>query len=70
MKKMLLLATLLGGWPGLGLAQTMDDLLNSAKNTDNVLIHSMGFDRKSYSPAQADQANPTLSAWCRSGAPA
>src|SRR5579862_6261528 len=35
MKKMLLLATLLAGWPGLGLAQTMDDLVNSAKNTDN-----------------------------------
>src|SRR5262249_55685527 len=50
MKKMLLLATLLGAWPGLGLAQTMEELVNDGKNTDNVLNHSMGFDRKSYSP--------------------
>src|SRR5215472_17028861 len=50
MKKMLLLTTLLGVWPGLGLAQTMEELLNDGKNTDNVVNHSMGFDRKSYSP--------------------
>jgi len=28
----------------------MDELLNSGKNTDNVLTLSMGLDRKSYSP--------------------
>jgi alcohol dehydrogenase (cytochrome c) len=50
MKKMLLLATLLGAWPGWGLAQTMEELVNDGKNTDNVLNHSMGLDRKSYSP--------------------
>src|SRR6266446_9345190 len=50
MKKMLLLATLLGAWPVCGLAQTMEELVNDGKNTDNVLNHSMGFDRKSYSP--------------------
>src|SRR5258708_4307075 len=49
MKKMLLLATLLGTWPACGLAQTMEELVNDGKNTDNVLNHSMGFDRKSYS---------------------
>src|SRR5262249_53240280 len=49
MKKMLLLATLLGAWPACGLAQTMEELVNDGKNTDNVLNHSMGFDRKSYS---------------------
>src|SRR5258708_36506998 len=50
MKKMLLLATLLGAWPVCGIAQTMEELINDGKNTDNVLNHSMGFDRKSYSP--------------------
>jgi len=50
MKKMLLLATLLGAWPGCGFAQTMEELVNDGKNTDNVLNHSMGLDRKSYSP--------------------
>src|SRR5258708_22878830 len=50
MKKMLLLATLLGTWPVYGLAQTMEELVNDGKNTDNVLNHSMGLDRKSYSP--------------------
>jgi alcohol dehydrogenase (cytochrome c) len=50
MKKIWLLATLLGLSPGLGLAQTMDELLNDGKNTDNVLTMSMGFNRQSYSP--------------------
>src|SRR5258705_11654800 len=49
MKKMLLLATLLGAWPVCGLAQTMEELVNDGKNTDTGLNHSMGFDRKSYS---------------------
>src|ERR1700736_1005267 len=55
MKRMLLLGTMLGALPGLwcptlGLAQTMEELLADGKNTDNVLNHSMGLDRKSYSP--------------------
>src|SRR5579871_2830327 len=49
MKKMLLLAAMLGTWPGYSLAQTMEELINDGKNTDNVLNHSMGLDRKSYS---------------------
>jgi len=32
------------------LAQTTQELVNDGKNTDNVLTHSMGYDRKSYSP--------------------
>src|SRR5262249_30477913 len=49
MKKILLLATFLCAWPGIVLAQTMEELVNDGKNSDNVLNHSMGFDRKSYS---------------------
>jgi alcohol dehydrogenase (cytochrome c) len=33
-----------------GLAQTTAELVNDGKNTENVLTHSMGYDRKSYSP--------------------
>jgi alcohol dehydrogenase (cytochrome c) len=50
MKKFLLLAALLGFWPTLCLAQTTEELVNSSKNTENVTTHSMGYDRKSYSP--------------------
>jgi alcohol dehydrogenase (cytochrome c) len=50
MKKITLLASVLGLWPTLGLGQTMEELVNDGKNTDNVLNHSMGLDRKSYSP--------------------
>ncbi len=50
MKKIWLLASVVGLWCGPALAQTMDELLNDGKNTDNVLTLSMGFDRKSYSP--------------------
>ena len=58
MKKITLLAGVLGLWPALGLAQTMDELVNDGKNTDNVLNHSMGLDRKSYSPLkQIDKSN-------------
>src|SRR6516165_9972757 len=32
------------------LTQTMQELINDGKNTENVLTHSMGYDRKSYSP--------------------
>ena len=50
MKKSLLMAILLSLSPGLGSAQTMDELLNDGKNTDNVLTLSMGFARQNYSP--------------------
>ena len=50
MKRIWLLATLLGMWPGLGLAQTTEELVNDGKNTENVTTQSIGYDRKSYSP--------------------
>src|SRR6266700_351666 len=50
MKKIWLLATLLGLAPGPGLAQTMNELLNDGKNSDNVLTQSMGLNRHNYSP--------------------
>ena len=50
MKKIWLLATLLGLGPGLGWAQTTEELVNDGKNTDNVTTQSMGYDRKNYSP--------------------
>ena len=49
---------LVGFWTALGLAQTTQELVNDGKNTENVLIHSMGYDRKSYSPLkQINQSN-------------
>ncbi len=50
MKRIWLLAIVLGMWPGLGLAQTTEELVNDGKNTENVTTQSMGYDRKSYSP--------------------
>jgi len=50
MKKIWLLATFLGLWPGLGFTQTTEELVNDGKNTENVTTQSMGYDRKSYSP--------------------
>src|SRR6266540_3945656 len=50
MKRIWFLAALLGLSPAMGLAQTMDELLNDGRNTDNVTTQSMGLDRKSYSP--------------------
>jgi len=50
MKTIWLLATVLGLSAGPALAQTMDELLNDGKNTDNVLTMSMGFSRQNYSP--------------------
>ena len=55
MKKLWLLAILLGVCLDLGLAQTTEELVSDAQNPDNVLLHSMGYDRKSYSPL--DQIN-------------
>jgi len=50
MKRIWLMAALLGLSPGLGSAQTMDELLSDGRNTDNVLTQSMGLKRQSYSP--------------------
>ena len=44
------LLTLLCVWPGLGWAQTTEELVNNAGNTDNVTTQSLGYDRKNYSP--------------------
>ena len=41
---------LFGFWTALGFAQTTEELLNAGKNPENVPMHSMGYDRKSYSP--------------------
>ena len=38
--------------PGPGLAQTTEELVNDGQTTEDVLTHSMGYDRKSYSPLE------------------
>jgi alcohol dehydrogenase (cytochrome c) len=48
MKK--ILAAALCSWCGIASAQTADDLLNKANNTDNVTTFGMGYDLKMYSP--------------------
>src|SRR3989442_4613000 len=50
MKKVWLCAALLCSWAALGFAQTTEELINDGKNPENVLTHSMGYDRKSFSP--------------------
>ena len=50
MKKLLLGATLLAVCAALGLTQTTQELVNDGKNPENVTTHSMGYERKSYSP--------------------
>ena len=50
MKTICLCSALLAVPAGLGLAQTTEELINAGKNTENVTTHSMGYDRKSYSP--------------------
>jgi alcohol dehydrogenase (cytochrome c) len=50
MKKIWLCATLFCFWAAPGLSQTTEELVNDGKNTENVITHSMGYDRKSYSP--------------------
>ena len=53
-----LLAIFLGSWSNPGSAQTAEDLINDARTPEDVLIHSMGYDRKSYSPLdQIDTSN-------------
>jgi len=55
MKSLVLLATLSAVSAGMVSAQTTEDLVNDGRNTENVTTHSMGFDRKNYSPL--DQIN-------------
>jgi len=50
MKTFRLLASVLAVWVATGVAQTTNDLLNTGRNTDVLTTHSMGYDRKSYSP--------------------
>jgi alcohol dehydrogenase (cytochrome c) len=50
MKTIRLCATILGLGSVPGWTQTTQDLVNDGKNTENVTTHSMGYDRKSYSP--------------------
>ena len=50
MRKPWLCGALIALWAAPLLTQTMQDLINDGKNTENVLTHSMGYDRKSYSP--------------------
>lgn len=58
MRQVWLVAVCAVVWSGTGLAQTADDLINDARNPENVLLHSMGYDRKSYSPLdQIDTSN-------------
>jgi alcohol dehydrogenase (cytochrome c) len=49
MKKILMIAALVGLWAAPVLGQTNEELNNDGKNTENVLTHSMGLARKSYS---------------------
>ncbi len=50
MRRAGLLVIVFGLGTSLGLAQTTEDLVNDAADTNNVLTQSMGYDRKSYSP--------------------
>ena len=57
MKRILLCTAMLALWATPRLAQTTQELVNNGKNAENVLTHSMGYDRKSYSPL--NQINTT-----------
>jgi alcohol dehydrogenase (cytochrome c) len=58
MKKICLWAALLAFWGMPAWSQTTQELNNAGKNTENVLTHSMGYDRKSYSPlTQINKSN-------------
>jgi alcohol dehydrogenase (cytochrome c) len=45
-----LLAIVLGLWPGMGRAQTSEELVNDGRNPDNVTTQSLGYHRRNYSP--------------------
>src|SRR5262245_2712076 len=58
MKRICLCATLIVVWISLGWTQTVQELVNDGKNTDNVTTQSLGYDRKSYSPlSQINKSN-------------
>ena len=58
MKNAVLFAMLLTVYAGPARAQTSEDLINDAATPDDVLLHSLGYDRTSYSPlAQIDRSN-------------
>ena len=57
MKKLFLCAATVAFLSAPALTQTMQDLINDGKNTENVTTQSMGYDRKSYSPLK--QINKT-----------
>jgi len=75
MKKLYLLAIALTVCAVSGVAQTADELVNGGRTADNVTTHSMGYDRKSYSPLrQITRANVkrlvpvwTTSVWNETG---
>jgi alcohol dehydrogenase (cytochrome c) len=50
MKRVWLCAALFSFWGAPMLTQTLQELINDGKNTENVITQSMGFDRKNYSP--------------------
>src|SRR5678816_3816018 len=50
MKNAYLLAICLVCIAGFSRSQTTQDLVTDGKNTENVITHSMGYDRKSFSP--------------------
>jgi hypothetical protein len=49
-KHLLRLATIACLVCGPALAQSIDELVNDGRNTDNVTTQSMGYARRSYSP--------------------
>ena len=58
MKRLVTLAVVLGVSPGVGRAQTTNDLVNDPRNTDDVVTQSLGYDRKNYSPlAEINRSN-------------
>jgi len=58
MKNVWLCIPLAAFWAALGSSQTAEELINDGRNTENVTTHSMGYDRKSYSPlAQINKSN-------------
>jgi alcohol dehydrogenase (cytochrome c) len=57
MKKLFISASLIAFLAAPALTQTMQELINDGKNSENVTTQSMGYDRKSYSPLK--QINKT-----------
>ena len=58
MKRACSIAAMVAGCAVPMAGQSSDELRNPAGNTDNVTTHSMGYDRKSYSPlAQINRSN-------------